>query len=468
MDKANNTMPDQTTTNSATPRWHARLAATLAWPRRREGRRELSQGFWVICDQAFISLASFLMTVVVGRIPGTGREELGVYALAVTTFWLLAGIPNSLVWTPYTSRAPRLSAKRRDVYAGSSALHMTLIALAMAGLILVAAMIPIPNLTDNDWFRPMCLALVPFTLMMLFREHIRRFCLTHLYTRDLLLIDIPIAALQLLLLLWLARWNSLTSTTALLSAAAACLPAVAWFYTQRHRFQFNRERAVVHWNYNLVFGRWLMAVSLAWLVADASYRWIVGWAYGLDALGGFAAAQTTVMFISPLMLTVQNFGRALSANRYARGGMAELRHITWHATLLVAATGGAAFLCLAAVGGFVVQFIYGSQYMGLGVVVATLSLGMFTRILMIPIDAAMVTLQQGRIMFIAMFAQLVAVVVAGFPLIFWIGLPGVGYAMALSSAVAGAIQWYTFLHMPDSASLGGDLLAVDSIPVPTL
>jgi O-antigen/teichoic acid export membrane protein len=202
-------------------------------------------------------------------------EALGVFVLAVTTFWLLAGIPNSLVWTPYTSRAPRMSPARRAGYAGSVTGHMAVITTVIAASLVVAALAPASWFGGNDWFATMCIALVPFSVMMMLREHVRRICLTHLHTSDLLMIDVPIGAIQILFMLLLAKWNLLTATTALLAIGLSCSAAAIWLVRHRHEFQWQRRRVGVHWSYNLQFGRWLLAVSLAWLLGDSAYRWIV-------------------------------------------------------------------------------------------------------------------------------------------------------------------------------------------------
>jgi O-antigen/teichoic acid export membrane protein len=273
--------------------------------------------------------------------------------------------------------------------------------------------------------------------------------------REILLLDLPIAVVQLLLLLWLAYSGQLTANTALVAVAAACLVCVVWLIAHRAEFQFHPRRAAIHWSYNLQFGRWLLAVSIAWLLADSFYRWIVGWQYGLDGLGKFASAQAVVLFINPLLLTATNFGRALSANRLASGGMTELRRFTLQATLLVTIVAGIAFLGLAIVGGPLVRMIFGEQYSGLGGIVATLCLGMLVRIAGVPIDSSLAALREGRAMFVAIIVQLVVVIVAGIPLVASCGLNGVGYTMALAYGSTAAIQWYWFLtaHQPSAIAL---------------
>jgi O-antigen/teichoic acid export membrane protein len=422
----------------------SRLSTSLVWPSRGERAREVVQTMWVVCDQAVVSLASFLTTVIVGRI--CGREELGIYVLGTTTFWLLAGIPNALAWTPYTSRAARMSPRRRALYNGSVTIHMAILTVAIVSVFLLVGLLPPAWFGQGRWFAVMCLALVPFIALMTLREHVRRICLSQVAAQDMLVLDAPIAATQLVLLLVLARWGWLTAGTALLAVGAACLIVLLWLVHHRADFAYRPRLASLHWSYNLQFGRWLLAVSLVWLLSDALYRWIVGWQYGLDGLGRFASAQAIVLFINPLLLTAVNFGRALSANRYAAGGMPGLRRLTFQATLLVTLVAGVAFAGLALVGGPLVKLVFGEQFGGLGAVVATLCLGMLARVAGVPIDASLSALRQGRALFIGVLVQLGIVGLAGIPLIARFGLNGVGYTMALAYSATAAFQWYWFLH----------------------
>lgn len=429
--------------NSAAEKLLTRMSISRFLPRDRDAARELMQTVGIICDQAVVSASSFAATVIIGRV--CGPEQLGIYVLATTMFWLLVGIPNALTWTPFTSRAPGMSAARRASYCGSISFHTFLLTAALAGVFLIAGLLPIEWFNQPAWFAGMSLALVPFTLLMTLREHVRRLCFSQIAAREILVIDTLIAVAQLALLLWLAWTGRLTAVTGLLVVAAACAISIVWLIAHRREFRFRRRHLALHWSYNLQFGRWLFALSIAWLLADALYRWIVGWQYGLAGLGQFASAQAVVLSINPLLLTATNFGRALAAKRLAGGGVPELRRFTLQATLLVTIIAGVGFLPLAVLGGFLVNVIFGAKFVGLGPVVATLCLGMFVRVVGVPIDASLAALREGRTMFISILVQVFVVAVAGVPLIAKFGPSGVGYTMALAFGATAAIQWYWFL-----------------------
>ncbi|MGI9429250.1 MAG: lipopolysaccharide biosynthesis protein [Bythopirellula sp.] len=327
---------------------------------------------WGFVDQGIVSVASFAAAAIVGRV--CGQAELGIYSLAVSIFWLVAGIPNALVWMPYTARAPRMNQPRRRFYLGSVTAHLVLLAAVLALLLLVVGFLPIPGLAESDWFLPMCAALVPFSLLMMLREHLRRVLLADMNTKALLQVDVPIAICQLAILARLAWSQRLTAISALVGMAIACGWGVVWVVLNRQRFRLKRNRVELHWKSNFQFGKWLVVVSIAWLLGDAAYRWLVGSMHGLAVLGQYAAAVTTVMFLNPIMLTIQNLARSILSNELARGGCEQLWGKTLQGTQLIAAGFGVLFLALAVFGGNLVTLFFSDQFSGLGVVVASLCL----------------------------------------------------------------------------------------------
>ena len=416
---------------------HTELASTWTDVPRRKAY--VLRGSWVIIDQGIVSLANFFAAAIVGRV--CGREEMGIYGLAVSIFWLVAAIPNSLVWTPYTSTAAKLPRRRRAIYAGSVTFHAGLVTVSIAAVLLVLGLVS-PQLDGNAaWFGPMCLALVPFVIFTILREHVRRINLAHLQTRALLAVDVPAALLQIGLLLALAHFGMLSATTALLAAAAASGVALVWMFNQREQFQFHAARVRTHWTYNQRFGGWVLLVSLAWVVGDTSYRWLLGSLRGMEALGEFTAAQSVVLAVNPFLLAISNLARATTANTIARSGTGDLWRTTTRATLMLGLSAGAALSVLALLGGPVVRMVFGPEFGGQSAIVAALCLGMFAHSLLVPVDAVLAALQRGRALLVASVARMIVIIAASVPLIWWRGAEGVGYSIALGCAAAAIVQW---------------------------
>ena len=403
-----------------------------------------SPSTWGFIDQGVVSVASFSAAAIVGRVGGD--DQLAIYSLAVSTFWLVVGIPNALVWTPYTSLAPKLAGEQRKQYAGSALIHLTIVALVIAAATVTIGVIPWPKLSASDWFLPMCLASVPFVLLMMLREHLRRLQLAHMNTRGLLLLDLPIAIAQLGLLGLLAYSEKLTFTSALLAMALPCLWCCVWLIRHRDRFRLSWQRCRSDWKTNFHFGRWLLVVSLAWLLGDMSFRWLVGALHGLSELGQFSAAYITVMAVNPIILTVQNLARSIFSNKLAEGNEKDMWSLALKGTWQMAWIFGLLFGGLALAGGPLVQFIFSDKFTNLGWVVASLCLGLYLQVLSYPVDAALSALRSGKAMLAASLVRLGLILATGVPLILWYGSIGVGLALAIGSLGAGLLQWNLFLR----------------------
>jgi O-antigen/teichoic acid export membrane protein len=271
---------------------------------------------------------------------------------------------------------------------------------------------------------------------------VRRINLAQLQTRLLLAIDIPTALVQTALLLALAQFGALSANTALLGVAAASGLSLVWFSFQSEQVQFHATSALHDWISNQRFGGWMLLVSLAWVVGDTSYRWLLGSLSGIEALGEFTAAQSIVLAVNPFLLAVSNLARATAARRIARDGTANLIRTTIYTTAFLGLLAGVFLAALALLGGPLVRAVFGAEFSGQGSVVAALCAGMFAHSLLVPVDAVLAALERGQALFIASATRMIVIIGAGVPLIWWRGAEGVGYAIALGCLAAVLVQWF--------------------------
>ena len=419
----------------------------------------IQRSAWAISDQAVVSLASFLSTILVGRF--CSPDQLGVYTLAVGGFWLINGFPNALVWTPYTSRAPRMAGSRRARYAGSVLSHLAAILTVVCGaLVLLAAgalaagrALWIETAASFE-FAFLFLALIPFVVMMTLREHVRRVHMAHLEMRELLRVDLPIAFTQVALMGVLAYYQRLSAMAAILVIALACSISAMSLIVRHGEIEFRSELARLHFAYNFGFGRWLVVASLAWLVSENSYRWLMWRFHGLDSVGQMAAALYIVLLVNPLLVSICYFTRAVMANQLAECGAAEINRTALRATALMGLGFGGMFGALAVYGGDLVALLYGKDYAGQDLVVAMFCLAIFFRAVAVPVDAALMALRRGKLLATGAIVQLCFALVTGGLLIHAFGAVGAGCAMATSDGISLAVRWVLFRRI-DGVSLRG-------------
>jgi O-antigen/teichoic acid export membrane protein len=409
---------------------------------RGRAERKVAHGFYTLVDQAVVSLASAVTTVMVGR--ACSKEELGVFSFGTSLLWRAMGISTSLVWSPYASRAPHYAPRRLARFAGSAMLHAILLALAQALALAVTLLVvsggELVGYRSAEWLPTLLWGLIPLVFFTTLREHARRTSIADFRGGRLLALDIPLAIIQLALLggLWYA--GRLTVLSAMWCMSAASALSLIWFLYERPHLRYRWRLALLQLAANFRFGGWLLAVSVAWLGCDLALRGLLTWFHGLDAMGSFASANTIVNLMNPLILAATTYSRALAAQTLAAQGRSGLRKFTFRGSLVAFTVACVGTLALAIWGEPIVELVFGSPYAS-GSLVLSLALGLAFQGVAIPVEAAQMALEQGRELFLISLLRLAITTLAGVPLVWLYGAAGIGLTLAVQGMVTLAANW---------------------------
>jgi O-antigen/teichoic acid export membrane protein len=382
-------------------------------------------GMHALWDQAAVSVASFLAMAFVGRL---GQEELGVFALGISSFWLVAGVSNALVWTPYTSRAAHLSPVHQQRFRGESAGLNLLIGLLLAVMSLFAATLVWFVLPGQSWLVYFFLAFAPLTLTLTLREHARRIYIADFAGRRLLLFDVPISLALVALMALLFFSGKLSAVNGLLVTSLVAAPGL--YISLKHiraggtSWRRVRHVAASNWPY----AKWLLVVAVAWLASDGLLRWLLVGIQGKAAMGMFAGAFLIVSLMNPLLLAMTSFARSAASRKLAQGSKLSLTTAT-RASLR--------WLVPAVVLAFCLLFLFGNTFMTLVLgkayadqqLVTLLALAVCLEAVVVPIEATFVALENGRLLSGVAVSRFAISMVLGLVLIPVYGALGVAVAM---------------------------------------
>jgi O-antigen/teichoic acid export membrane protein len=402
------------------------------------------RGVVTLVDQGVASGCNFATTVIIGRtcLP----EELGRYALGFSIMVALLGLPRALVWTPYVSYYPRLSASHRRSYTGSMMFAQLVISL-LAGVLVSLAGCLLTWMNALEGFGPVAIALGPAIALSLGREHIRRICFAKLQMGQALGVDLAASSLQLGGLAFLATVGYLNAATAWTAIALACAPVVlAWAWMTRASWRFDWSRLRPDTARNWSYARWLLGEAGIQAVTDMWYPWAVLLLWGAAAVGTFSAALGIVNLANPLLMAVSNFIAPHAAHVLADRGVAAMRRMLTRFTALLAIPMGALTLLIILGSETLIGSIFGHDFVGAGPVMAALSLAVWVDALSVPFYAGNIALGHGRSLVVAMLIRMVCAVVLGTLLIGWHGALGVGYTLLVSNTAAGIWLWKSLHH----------------------
>lgn len=399
-----------------------------------------------LCDQAVVSGASFLTTVLIGRV--CGPEELGRYSLGLSLALFVVTIQQSLVTAPYTVYCRRTVPEAQRRYAGSVLLHslvlgvMTLLALAAWSAAASLGVVQTP-LGGAAWV--LCVT-IPFLLL---RDFARGFCYAHLRVRSALLVDAGVAGCQLAVLSVLVLTGRLTSLTAFAAAGiGAMVGAAGWLSLCRRQFAPRWRAAAADLRKSWSFGKWVFAgQSLSSLNSDVFLVWLLAVLVGPQATGIFAACLTVVFFSNPFVLAVAQILTPRLAESFAAGGVEGLGRAARRADLLIAGVMGLFCVGVAFLGGSVLQLMYGAAYGHHHDTVVAAALAVFAATIGMGAGKGLWVLDRPDLDFAARSVGLTVTAVAASALVLPFGVTGVAWGWCIGNAAETAARHAVFSRL---------------------
>ncbi len=355
-------------------------------------RSVVRHGLLAFVDQAIVSVAAFLPMLFVGKV---SREELGVFSLAISSYWLVAGLGNALVWTPYTSRAARMSDQTRIRFRGDSAgLNLALslgLAAVSAGIALSAQWV----FPDEKWIGLFFLTFGLLVVSLNCREYVRRVYLADLRPDKLLALDIPISVAGILIIGMAFCFGMLNAQVAMFVTALVAVPGLATSYQHlvagRTSLRKIGRLLVSNWK----FSKWLLIVAVAWLASDGFIRWMLVGLKGKEAVGEFAGAFLIVSLVNPIIIAFTSFARSIASHKLAFGSSLDLTTDVFFALRWLVPVTSLGFLALCLVGNPLLNYLFGYEY-GNQPLVVLLAAAVCLEAITVPLEATFVALEKGQ------------------------------------------------------------------------
>lgn len=395
-----------------------------------------------LLDQGVVAAASFATTLIVGRV--CGKEELGLYLVAITLLGLVMEFQEVLIWLPYTYFRPRLPASKVAAYTGSVLLQQaafSLLALPFLGLV--------AYLLVRQGAHP-GLAAVPTTLLatglgIYFLEFCRRMYFAHLEMGKALGVDLVASGLRIGGLILLAWLGSLSASLALwVFSLAGGVVGALWLADNRRQLTISFPSTRIAFSRHWTFGKWILGGNLALNLSNYFFPWLLAARGEVNAVGLLAACLSVVGFVNPIIVGSRNFLTPKAVRVFGTGSAQEMRHFVLVNTLLVGGLVGGVCLLVAVGGDRLIRLLYGPQFAGQGLVLALLAVQVWLSALPLAVDCGIWALGRPDVNCKIYQVRLLATLSLGLLLTHALGLIGVALAMLLNSALVLALQswWY--------------------------
>jgi len=392
-----------------------------------------------LADQALVSGASFLTTVLIGRssLPG----QLGAYAIATGILIWLVNAQEALISLPYTIQRSN-EPGRAALQAGQAwLLAASLSVIAVFGLG-IASFTTLLSERYRDAF-PIMLALAGIAPFVMYRDFARRLAFADLRNFEALILDCAVVPGQLGALGWLAWTGRLTSTSALVALGFACaISFIFWCRLVRKRFRLSREGFGDTVRNSWSVGKWLFANQILNALQTQMTLWLVALAVGATATGIYTACLSIALFANPIILGLKNMLWAKAARAFQESGGARLMREAISDAALLGVMLGAFCLPLAFWGDEALTLLYPSNvYGGYGHIVGVLAFSQLLFGISMPAVIALAGMGLVRLNFLAGAIETALLGVVVWLFVFQWGIFGAAYGMLIGCAFRFTFRW---------------------------
>jgi O-antigen/teichoic acid export membrane protein len=434
-------------------RWTAVRPLNTAW------------GTWgthalALADQAIVSGASFLTTVLIAR--WTFPSELGLYSIAISLLISSFAIQESLISLPYTIQQGQSIGTRAEHAGSALALcgllsALGIVALALTALGMTAGNID-PKLVAMIW---VLAAIAPFALV---REFGRQFAFAHLRTGQALILDAAVATIQLAGLGWLGWTGRISGAAACAVLGFACaLVAMVWLYLAHRSFAIRWQQISATMLQSWTIGKWLFANQITVSVQGYVAYWLLAALAGMTATGVYAACMSVVLFANPLIMGLGNILTPRSVLALRTGGSARLRLQVIRDSLLLGAAMTLFCLLVLFAGEGVLRLLYhGDPYVGHGHTLLILALAMLLMAIGMPAGGALSSMQRPREVFWTGLFGAVVTILLVWQLAAEHDVLGAAYGFLAGNAARSAARLVVFVALIPKTIAASDSAAPDS------
>jgi O-antigen/teichoic acid export membrane protein len=393
-----------------------------------------------LIDQAMVSGANFLTSIVIGR--ACSREQYGLYSLGLSIVFFAQHIQNSLISIPYTFYVPRISKEKLKYYDSNTLAGQISLTLLISLLIAIGGFIARYSRLGSTGLDGVFFALAIAISMILFRQFERRLFFARLQIRKALIVDMIVSSTQICGLLLLFYFHRLSAFSAYLAIGLACFPlTIIWLVHSWGSFKINLCMLPSDINSHWQLGKWVMASGLIFILANHSYLWLISFYYGIETTGIYSVCLAIVLLANPFILGISNILDPKVAYAFGKDGIHGVRRIVVKYSWILGLSIGLFSLVIFFIGGWAMKLLYGPKYAGYGDIVAVLNLSNLAIVMMVPLGSGLLAIGRSKIYSISSLAALIVTLVFGFWLVAWLKLMGAAIGLTAAMTTSLIIRW---------------------------
>jgi len=393
---------------------------------------------WALGDQAVISGASFVTTVLLARF--LGLEEFGRFTLAWLGVFLAQNLQLAMIATPLLTIAAKQTRADWPVYKGAILVQQAIFAAVMTAIVYAGA-------RTTGWFVPewgldgLALPLAALVFCAQWADFMRRYHYAFERANVSFAVDFLRYGVQLgLLVAFFLHYGPRADVAGVLlcmaaAALLATLPGIAFVGQIKFTLHKFNQVARRHWP----FSRWLILTAFAQWARDNFVFTAVGAYLGLAEVGALRAAQQLVTAVNVPLQGFDNIVPARASAAYASGGFTGLAGFIGRFVARYMGAVAAVLVLIALSGNWLLASVFGQAYGAYGFLVAGLAFVMLIYLVRNVVTIMLRAMEITVFEFYSALAGAAVIMASSYPLVESWGLAGAVASLALFDGVVLAV-----------------------------
>lgn len=406
-------------------------------------KNAVSEGGIVLIDQGMMSLATFIIGILVAR--ASTKADYAVYVLGLSLLIPLRGIQQALVNLPVTIYLPRLNGRDQNAYLGSSIVS-TVVLCILFGLIFLIVKLWGAAFFNEENIR--LLSIMPTLLFLLITSLLRDFMRNTLLAQLNVWASVRVNVISSLLAIIAATAFYLTQdftfiTAFQLVAITSGFAAATMFWQHHTQFVIDNSLFWGHFQQRWIIGKWALVNVLGYAVSAQAYPWLLLYFTDYDNVAVFGACFAIASALGPILRGAAAYILPKMSHAYKDGNQRNLIRLLRKSIVVLSFPYVLWLLFGAAFSEEIVILLYSNAYHGYGtlfilLLIQATILGMFA-----PLASTLQTLERTDAITMSLIAASIVTLALGSFLIQRYGLNGAGIASIVSVSVMNGWRWYS-------------------------
>ncbi len=384
--------------------------------------RKYTQANWILVDQALVSGANFVTTVLLARYMSI--EEFGWFSFFWIELMFIRGLQSALIVAPMLSIGPKIPTKDTCAYFTGLFIQQIVIAIAACALTALGTQGAAWIFGDSIGYE-VVFPLATLVLMDQLQDFFRRSFIAQRREKLAFINDCTnylgrLLGLATVLQLWESSllpyvlWSMAIASGVSATHGLCSMGSMEW---SRHLF---KEVTARHW----MFSKWLVASALFEVIVANVYSIVAGAVLGVTALGVIRASANVLGPAQVLQQALNNLLPVQASQRYARDGKDALKTYLLRSIVMGAGTTVVFATIACATPEFWLTLLYGEKYLGYEYMVYWQAIIYIVASVLVSLRAGFRALECTRPLFLSVCVQDVFAIVSAYPLALWFHLPG--------------------------------------------